>query len=97
MVIKKYSIPGIFISGMVSLSLLSSCASVPAQTYLEKKRLSKFNKVAVNVSAAELDVKYSRETGMSAATGASFVFFGLLGFAVMAAEGAGKSSMDREL
>lgn len=97
MIRKKYPIPGIFISGMVSLSLLSSCASVPAQTYMEKSKLSKFSKVAVNVSAAELDVKYSRETGMSIGTSASVAIFPLFGLAVMAAEGAGKSSMDREL
>lgn len=94
---KKLSIPMSIAASLISLSLLSSCATVPTQTYLDKKELSKFNKAAVNVSTAELDVKYSRETGISAATGASFVFFGLLGFAVMAAEGVGKSSMDRDL
>lgn len=85
------------ISGVVSLILLISCASVPQQTYMEKSKLSRFNRVAVNVSTAELDVRYSRETGMSTATGASFVLFGLFGFAVAAAEEGGKSSSDKQL
>ena len=79
------------------LSLVSSCASVPVQTYMGKNKLSKFNKVAVNVSTTELDVKYSRETGMSIGTSASLTLFPLFGFAVMVAEGVGKSSADREL
>lgn len=97
MIRHKSHIVGIFISVITSLSLLISCASVPTQTYLEKKSLSKFKKVAVNVSAAELDVKYSRETGMSIGTSASVAIFPLFGLAVMAAEGASKSAADREL
>ena len=77
------------IASVISLSLLFSCASVPEQTYMEKNKLSKFNKVSVKVSTAELDVKYSRETGMSIGTSASIAFFPLFGLAVMAAEGAG--------
>lgn len=82
---------------LISVSFVSSCATVPEQTYVERSRISKLNRVAVKVSYAGLDVKQARETGISVATAASFVFFGLLGFAVMAAEGAGKSSVDRQV
>jgi hypothetical protein len=64
-------------------SLTFACVSTPKQTYLKKNQLSKLKVVALNVSSSELDVKYSRETGMSAGTGAVLMtgpfLFGLLG------------------
>ena len=44
--------------------LILSCASVPKQIYLSKNEISKLNKVAVNVSSTELDIKYARETAI---------------------------------
>jgi len=64
---EKIQIKTIFLPALLVVcasTLLFSCGTVPQQTYLGKGEVSKFNAVAVNVSSADLDVRYLKEKAL---------------------------------
>lgn len=78
----------------ISFTMIS-CATVPTQIYVKKSQLSKFNAVVLNVSSSELDVKYSRTTGIST-TSCLFIVLGFAPFILASGVEAGmESSKDR--
>lgn len=79
----------------VIISSIISCAN-PTEIYVKKSQLYKLNKVAVNVSSSELDVKYSRETGLSTGTSLTLMIVPLIGLMAIPAEYFAKHSEDKE-